>query len=713
MPDRVLTNEDSAISPATGRPISQHEAAGLKGLTKQQHAKFWEEVTYWDKERFTEAKWRQVLKRIWRVKQEHCMIVLGWHPPPSPIPSIVTPEGRHLLLHSSSSLTAPTGAHPLRPAHLPRIETSSPTIPRPRWDIVFPGRATPLSTMTDSVNNAFAEGGFWASLTTPKTPVTAIPIAKTPTTVTLPEPWIPDSPTDPEAKVTYEEIKHDVNKMALQLCASRYSLRCSLDSEFDVIHPSMVRPHDTLLAAQLTLASYQLPLPLSSYVDVLLPQKIEAYADEEAAGARQYGISSREKLEDVDVWLQFDETTGGLTTILEAQCDLLRMNRNRRKSRDVAVEGRAIRLAWAVKVVDDSQYFVDNVADGDSDGSEGDEGYEYGNFIRSLGLAEGDSIRSNMSTLELSFTNSSDIRGSGTDKSMEMARRSASSPIKVTEGFGYEDLPLRSRNLTLSNLSNATPSPNNHTNIETPNFPHARGILRSNATATANTSSRCNQHGHLSINTSLANPSLGTSSTMSPQERDTRHKGPSIEDLNSWADELKKMERKRAEIRLEGWLGGSGTSEEDRHGGRHGLRKQMRWFSVDEGGDSDGAATQQEERVTAQGKEGSGDGLVINGSLHPALRESEEAKIHEGSVMKGRDGGRPASRGSVSTASWRCETASSKERDSLPRSIHTIDNANDNEQNPIENQTRDNAITEEDDKNSNPDLDPSTTMKTR
>jgi hypothetical protein len=193
---------------------------------------------------------------------------------------------------------------------------------------------------------------------------------------------------------------------------------------------------------------------------------------------------------------------------------------------------------------------------------------------------------------------------------------------------------------------------------------------------------------------------------MSPQERDTRHKGPSIEDLNSWADELKKMERKRAEIRLEGWLGGSCTREEDRHGGRHGLKRQIRWFSVDEGGDSDGAAMQQEEREAAEGKEGSGDGLVINGSLHPALRESEEAKIHEGSVMNGREGGRAASRGSVSTASWHCETASSKERDSLPRSIDTIDNAKENEQNPIENQTCGNAVTEEEDKTSNPDLDP-------
>jgi hypothetical protein len=544
------------------------------------------------------------------------------------------------------------------------------------------------------VNNAFAEGGFWASLTTPKTPVTAIPIAKTPFTATLPESWVPESPTDPEAKVTYEEIKHDVNKMALHLCASRYSLRRSFDNDYDVIHPSMVHPRDTLLAAQLTLASYQLPLPLSSYIDALLPQKIEAYADKEAAGARQYGISSREKLDDVDAWLQFDEMTGRLTTILEAQRDLLKMNRNRRKSRDLAVGERAIRLAWAVKVVDDSQYFVDSVADGDSDGSEGDEGYEYGNFIRSLGLGESGSIRSSMSTLQLSLTNHSDTRGGGTDERMEMTKRSASSPTKPTEGFGHEDLPLRSRNLTLSNLSNATPSPNIHTNVITTNYPHANSISRSNATATANISSRRNQSGHLSINTSLVNPSLGTPSTMSPQERDTRHKGPSIEDLNSWADELKKMERKRAEIRLEGCLGGDRVREGDGHGGRYKMRRQMRWFSMHEDGGSDEAATQEEERGIAQGKEDGRNGFVINGSLHPALRGSEEAKTHEGSVMKGRDGGRTASRGSASTASWRCEAASSMKRDSLPGTIDTVDN-----------QTSDNSITKKEDKTSNPNLD--------
>ena len=104
--EQAFTKKDSAISPATGKAIGQHEAAGLKSLTKEQHLRFWEEVIYWNSERFNEAKWRQVRKKIWRAKEEHCMKVLGWYPPPGPIHEIVTPGGRQLRLYSSNSWTA-------------------------------------------------------------------------------------------------------------------------------------------------------------------------------------------------------------------------------------------------------------------------------------------------------------------------------------------------------------------------------------------------------------------------------------------------------------------------------------------------------------------------------------------------------------------------------------------------------------------------------
>ncbi|KAI4912970.1 hypothetical protein J4E85_010945 [Alternaria conjuncta] len=733
--ERVFTKEDSAISPATGKAISQHEAAGLKSLTKEQHLRFWEEVIYWNKERFTEAKWRQAKKDILRAKKEHCMKVLGWCPPPPPVHSIVTPGGRQLLFYSSSSWTAPTGAHPLRPAHLPRFETASPTTPRPRWEILSSGPGTPRSATAGPVKNSFAQGGFWESLISPKTPVTAIPIPTTPVTAVPPSPWLPNIPSiDAEAKATYEDLKASVSKMALKVCASRHTLRRSFNSDNDVIHPSMVRPKDTFLAAQLTLGSLKLhqPLstyidaspgwvgeaegrrrggggevvewttsrpqwdvlhpnmvkskdrllaaqvtlgslklhqPLSTYIDASLPQKLDSYADDETAGAKQYRINRREQLDDVDSWLQFDAQTGELTTILEAQRDLLKMNKDRRKSREVAVGEKGIKLAWAVKVVDDCQYFADIAADGESEGS--DEGYEYGNFVRSLGDGDGSSLRSNSSTLDLTLTltNSSNARSSATDENLGLTQRSSSSPIKPTHDPSSDTLPLRSRNYTLSNLSNTT-SPN----IYTPPPSHAHSIRRSNATATPSSSaSRRNRQGSLWINTSLANPSVSAASTMSPQERGTRHKGPSIEDLSGWAEELKKMERKRLEMRGDGGVGRIGRPV------GAGKPRQLRWFSNTEGGDSEDES--RVEKKTAHEKEEEkadeeGDGLTINGSVHPALREGGH-DTDDGianwrnnvDLSQGEERNRGASGGSTSTASWRCETASIVERESRPSSI--------------------------------------------
>jgi len=672
--ERVFTKEDRAISPATGKAISQHEAAGLKSLTKEQHLRFWEEVIYWNKERFTEAKWRQAKKDILRAKKEHCMKVLGWVSPPPPVHSIVTPGGRQLLLYSSSSWTAPTGAHPLRPAHLPRFETASPTTPRPRWEILSSGPGTPRSATAGPIKNSFAEGGFWESLISPKTPVTAIPIPTTPVTAVPPSPWLPNIPSiDAEAKATYEDLKASVSKMALKVCASRHTLRRSFNSDNDVIHPSMVRPKDTFLAAQLTLGSLKLHQPLSTYIDASLPQKLDSHADDEAAGAKQYRIYRREQLDDVDSWLQFDAQTGELTTILEAQRDLLKMNKDRRKSREVAVGEKGIKLAWAVKVVDDCQYVADIAADGESEGS--DEGYEYGNFVRSLGDGDGSSLRSNSSTLDLNLTltNSSNARSSATDENLGLTQRSSSSPIKPTHDPSPDTLPLRTRNYTLSNLSNAT-----NQNIYTPPPSHAHSIRRSNATATPSSSaSRRNRQGSLWINTSLANPSISAASTMSPQERGTRHKGPSIEDLSGWAEELKKMERKRVEMRGEGGVGRIGRPV------GAGKPRQLRWFSNTEGDDSGDEDVAEEKTAHEKEEEKAdeeGDGLTINGSVHPALREGGHDTDNgitnwrnNVDLSQGEDRNRGTSGGSTSTASWRCETASIVERESRPPSIDVDD----------------------------------------
>ncbi|KAH8632762.1 hypothetical protein IG631_11396 [Alternaria alternata] len=674
MPGVTTTTSDGVISPITGKPIARHEAAGLKGLTREQYPKFWEEVRNWTTNHFSSAKWHQVVKCIRRRNQEDYMMVIGWRPPTRrPIHSIAAPRGRHVLLYSSTSFIAPTGAHPLRPANLPRIETGSPTTPRPRWDVVSAGPATPLSATAGPVKNAFAEGGHWASLT-PKTSAAGTPSATTPVTAVPVEMWEPGTLTDPATKAVYEDAKSDVNKMALQLCASRHALRRSFSAENDVIHPSMVRPRDTLLAVELTLESYQVPGSLAEYIDAVLPSKLEAYADEEAVGARQYNITSGEMLEDKDAWLGYDEQTGQFTTILEARRDLLRMNRERRKGRDVAVGEGGVRLAWATKVVCDIEGEMERRRELDGEDSD-DEGYDYSNFVRSLGArdsAETVDERWSGSTLDLTLTNSSTAYSSSRESELKipLAQRSYSSPIKPT--YGHDTLPLRNRTFTPSNLLAGAASSDPHTHshadpypaVETcksrfsPNYAHSvHSLRRSNTTNRSRQSLRIDTSDHTFS-------SIRQSSLISPQERGTRRRGPSMQALSSWADELKKMERKRAEIRL--GVGESNTALTD-------CREVLGEETVHEEEDGGLVVGIKDDVSVVDAKD---NGFVINGCMHPALRGGDEGEAEqEGQERRRRSRGATGS----STKSWRCNTAVEIERDSHEEHDNPIYNSSSND----------------------------------
>jgi hypothetical protein len=677
MPGVTTTTSDSVISPITGKPIARHEAAGLKGLTKEQHPKFWEEVRNWTTDHFSSAKWYQVVKCISRRNQEDYMMIIGWRPPLRPIHSIAAPRGRHVLLYSSSSFTAPTGAHPLRPANLPRIETGSPNTPRPRWDVVSAGPATPLSATTAGpVKNAFAEGGHWASLT-PKTSATGTPSATTPVTAVPVEMWEPGIPTDPASKSVYEDAKSDVNKMALQLCASRHALRRSFSAENDVIHPSMVRPRDTLLAVELTLETYQVPGSLAEYIDAVLPDKLEAYADEEAAGARQYNIPSGEMLEDKDAWLGYDELTGQFTTILEARRDLLRMNRERRKGRDVAVGEGGVRLAWATKVVCDIEGEIERRRELDGEDSD-DEGYDYSNFVRSLGArdsAETVDERWSGSTLDLTLTNSSTAYSSSRESELDisLAQRSSSSPVKPT--YGHDTLPLRNRTFTLSNLLAGAASSDPHTHSHADSYPATKtcksrfspnnyahsvhSLRRSNTTNRSRHSLRIDTSDQYTPSSNRQSPLI------SPQERGTRRRGPSMQALSSWADELKKMERKRAEMRF--GVGESNTALTDR-------REIPEEENVHEEEDGGLVVGIKDDELVVDAKD---NGFVINGCMYPALRGGGEGEAEQEGEGQGR-----RSRGATrsSTKSWRCNTAVEVERESHEEHDNSIYSSSSNDE---------------------------------
>jgi hypothetical protein len=500
---------------------------------------------------------------------------------------------------------------------------------------------------------------------TATTPVTAVPVGM----------WEPGIPTDPASKAVYEDAKSDVNKMALQLCASRHALCRSFSADNDVIHPSMVRPRDTLLAVELTLESYQMPGSLADYIDAVLPSKLEAYADEEAAGARQYNITRGEMLGDKDAWLGYDELTGQFTTILEARRDLLRMNRERRKGRDVAVGEGGVRLAWATKVVCDIEGEMERRKELDGEDSD-DDGYDYSNFVRSLGArdsAETVDERWSGSTLDLTLTNSSTAYSSSRESELDipLAQRSSSSPIKPT--YGHDTLPLSNRTFAFSNLlaGAASSDPHTHSHADSypaktcksrfsPNYAHSVHSLRR-----SNTTNRSRHSLRIDTSDQYTPSSNRQSPLISPQERGTRRQGPSMQALSSWADELKKMERKRAEMRL-----GVGESNTALTNPREILEEET--VHEEEGG---GLVVGIKDDVSVV--DANDNGFVINGCMHPALRGGDEGEAEQEGEEQGR-----RSRGATgsSTKSWRCNTAVEIERNSHEEHDNSICNSSSNDQ---------------------------------
>ncbi|KAI1545675.1 hypothetical protein PtrSN002B_007194 [Pyrenophora tritici-repentis] len=623
------------ISPATGKPLKKHEKSGLKFLREEQEDQFWEEVTYWNEEQFSDPKWKQVLRRIDQLTQEHNLVEFGWpspSPPPpgrsDPIPggcqpslrsfssitaprdthplridipgsrqpplrsfsSVTAPKDNHpfrvdipgsqrLSLRSFSSFTAPTGAHPLRPAHLPRIDTGSPTTPRPRWDVVVPGPVTPLSATAGPSRNAFAEGGFWASLTPktssvtsesiPVTPITAMPIRRTPSLL-----------VDPESRAAYDSVNQDVTAMAFRLCANRSAIRTSSTIKNKSVHPSLVKPRDLRLAAETILSTLQYLLPDSSSTPVV--EKLHCFAEEQTEILLEHNIGTMEQLRDLDYWMWFEDDIDIVSTILDGQRDALRMNRRRRKEREVALDEQAVRLAWAVKILNDKE----NLKDEDSDE---DEGYEYGNIMRSL---------------KNETTSAKEDRDNNTRT--RTAQRSASSPIKPTPGTF--PLSLRSRQATFSNYSR-------------PMLRHPKSSSGSLSRSHAIKS----RPDHLSINTTSTLATQIEQDVVSPRDRFVRHTAPSIEDLSSWANEIKLMERKRTEMKLAG-----------------------KWNAADD------AFRRQNKRFGGS----FGESAAVGGISHPAFRfwhfnhHDDEAENEDYDANN-----------SSSTDSWVCTTAKAIERD--------------------------------------------------
>jgi hypothetical protein len=438
---------------------------------------------------------------------------------------------------------SPTGAPPLRSAKsmstLARDRALS--TPRENWAVIPRGPATPLSPIP--TGNAFAGGGFWEALT-PKTPKTPAPV--TPITAIPRSPFSPVVPSDPEARDAYNKVKKEVEALARTICASRMSAHTTINNSNDIPN-NLLKPKDVLKAAELTV--HHRRIKLKTAIDAGLPGKLRTLAAEEAQIIRQLSIKDIPDLIDIDSWLQVDEKTLELSTILDAQRERMHMHQTRRKSKDLKVSNAAVELAWATRILEDAEHIVAN-DDGDSIISDEDKGYDYTNFMRSIkSEASSSSDIASMMSGGRSYTDLSLRSSGGTNMEsfpslssettwMSQSQRSSTSPRKPygmtmrsrENSYGQNTSPERPQRsstsprktigLLLRESYDSTPCPDKHTS----------------AASMSRTTTLIKEEDEKE---DLPSPQL------SPEEKSFRRMGASHTELNNWATQLKELEERQ------------------------------------------------------------------------------------------------------------------------------------------------------------------------
>ncbi|KAF1915519.1 hypothetical protein BDU57DRAFT_539858 [Ampelomyces quisqualis] len=476
---------------------------------------------------FAGKEWEPVKAKLRLFANEDPLRVVGKRRP-----ARLLPAGRPLLTTSASAPPAVLADTETPPAGLPRLSTASsllsgrsraPSTPRERWDVTSRSPATPLSPTT--TGNAFASGGYWEKLT-PKTPATQTP----PLTAIPPSPYSPVVPQDHEARAAYDQVKADVEAMARTICANRMSVHSKI-SNSDHVPNALLKPRDLLRGAEITLRYRQ--VNLAKTIDPDLPKTLNNLANEEKKILELYSVKNGFELLDLDMWLRVDTQNLNFTTILDVQREMLHMHRNRRKSKLLSLSDQAVQQAWATRILEDAKHTVD-ADDGASYSSDETNGYEYGNFMRSIkhGGSSGSELasksggRSYMSLASMrssASASNSDSLGLTRENTWESSKRSSPSPIKHRKN----SLPFRSREGSLSDH----PSPDK---TRTSAIAGTRGV------------------GRLSTTTRVEEED--EKPQLSPADRASRRKGATPTELNAWAKQLKEMQdrqdRKRSVAEL-------------------------------------------------------------------------------------------------------------------------------------------------------------------
>lgn len=508
---------------------------------------------------FAGEEWAPIMAKMQQVFEEDKMRVVSRRRR-----APTTPIAKPTLTTSASEPPLPLTATHTPLVGLPRGSSSllplgrerAPSTPRVRWDVVSRSPATPLTPTP--MGNAFAGGGFWEQLT-PKNPLPA-----TPNTATPPSPFSPAVPNDAEARAAYDQVKADADAMARTVCANRMSTLSRFSGNSDHVPQSLVRPRDELKGASIILQHRQ--VDLRSAIDPGLPKKLKGLAEEEAKILEQYCINNTLELLDLDHWSQINEQTLDITTILDAQREMMHMHRHRRKSTLMHIPDEAVQQAWATRILEDAERAVEAEGDGSSTYSDDDKGYDYNNFLRNIrrGITSGSSLTlsTNNGSLEdfpsfgSTFTNTDSLvlsqqvtlessRSSPTKpNSLALRSREASSstgPTKANERViqsreasmsssptKANALPLRSRPVSFSNSPSSSRRPSNATNI------------------------KHNSKG-LSIFTTNIEEENGSApaSEVTPEIKVSRRRAAGHADMTNWAEDLKLMVERQKKKRNE------------------------------------------------------------------------------------------------------------------------------------------------------------------
>ncbi|KAF9694890.1 hypothetical protein EKO04_006888 [Ascochyta lentis] len=516
-----------------------HVRHALKYMTDdEQREKALEVALAW-KKKFAAGKWKPVVAAIAAASKEDTV-----RSPPHDAHlheshTTVHPVERPRAMTTASAPAIPQITSPLMPgrtklarlrtttASLPLRYTPAPSTPRTyRWDLMPTGPVTPLSPTP--MGNAFSGGGFWensATQTEQHEMPTPIPEADD----------VPVSPivlADVDAREVYVRVKSDIDGLTRKYCLARHHMRLSL-SEDDVFPAGMIKPRDMMQAAEASLHCRKVKLKKIIVKD--LPDILQSHAKHEAALRRQLCIKNEVELSEQNDWMN-DESFGMIpenlnskdykppahlaVSILDEQREAIRMFRTQRNSSELELEEVAIEAAWAVRIMEDAERLMASETDGSSSGGDDDDGYSYGNFLRS--------IKSEMSTSTSSGALASMVEElSNSDLTSLRSRANTHQTVSST----------RSRDFRFAQRSSTSPNRDIHparrsreAGVSDSSHKHVHSLQR---------------HTDLRISTEIIDEV--PSAELSPEDREYRHRGPNLVDLDHWAEELRKMEIMRAE----------------------------------------------------------------------------------------------------------------------------------------------------------------------